>query len=198
MFTGLIRQIGEIAAVAQQGDAMRLTVACDFLALMDGDTPAQCSGASIAVDGVCLTVVDFDNQSFTCELSAETLSRSLAKHYEVGQPVNLEPAMRASDRLGGHIVQGHVDQVAHCRHIEKQAEFTVFTFSGLVQSLFIEKGSIAINGISLTVNACEKDCVTITCIPHTLAHTTLQHLQIGDAVNVEFDYLVKIALSQTQ
>ncbi|MGW8160934.1 MAG: riboflavin synthase, partial [Desulfobulbales bacterium] len=150
-------------------------------------------GESIAVNGVCLTARDIRGNRFLVDVSPETLSRSGLGSLQTGSGVNLERALRLSDRLGGHLVSGHVDDLGRLEDRKRVGDFTLFTFS-LSRSLakyVIEKGSIAINGVSLTVNSCREDRFTVSIIPHTLAVTTLGELNPGDMVNIEVDIIGK-------
>lgn len=150
-------------------------------------------GESIAVNGVCLTARNIQGNRFAADVSPESLARTGLGAVRVGDRVNLERALRLSDRLGGHLVSGHVDAQARVEQRRPAGDFTLFTFSldqGLTRYI-IEKGSIAINGISLTVNRCERDRFSVSIIPHTLQETTLGTLKEGDLVNVEVDMIGK-------
>jgi riboflavin synthase len=187
MFTGLVAALGSISAIEQSADGVRVTVAADGLAsqLRDGD--------SVAVNGVCLTAVEVGEQWFAAEVMNETLARSSLRDATVGTPVNLELPLRPSDRLGGHIVQGHVDGVGS---IEQRVDdgFAVrvkVTAPGEVLRYVVEKGSIAVDGISLTVAAVDSRSFTVSLIPETLQRTNLGSASPGTEVNLEVDVLAK-------
>ncbi len=187
MFTGIIDHIATIQAIEKNNAAMQLTIAHQFGALTLGE--------SIAVDGVCLTVTDSTFDTFQCQLSSETLQLTTAANYQVGESVNCERAMQASDRFGGHIVTGHVDTTLTVAAIKSHDDFSKYHFSGVAKKdlgLLAMKGSAAVNGVSLTINTLTEDGFSVMLIPHTLALTNLSALKVGDAVNVEFDYLAKL------
>ncbi|HIK25818.1 MAG TPA: riboflavin synthase [Thermosynechococcus sp. M46_R2017_013] len=188
MFTGIIQAIGMLQ---QYSESQLVITATDAPFLRD-----MAIGDSIAVDGVCLTVEAFDATGFTVSVSPETLQRTtLAAKAAAGAMVNLEPALRVGDKVGGHFVTGHVDGVGTVLAIAPTGSSWEFTFSApeFVAAYIIPKGSIAINGISLTVAHCNEkgDEFSIAVIPHTYAETTLQFLRLGDEVNLEADLLGK-------
>ena len=188
MFTGLIQGLGQL----QSYSASQLSVMTDAQAILDG----LALGDSIAVDGICLTVETIQDQGFTVTTSPETMNRStLSEAVRQGWPVNLEPALRAGDRLGGHFVTGHVDGVGSVLEIVTSQSAWTFTFAAPppVARLIVEKGSIAINGISLTVADCKSDGSTfaVAVIPHSFGLTNLNQLEVGRAVNFETDVLGK-------
>jgi riboflavin synthase len=188
MFTGLIEEIGELRRVHRQGQAMVLTIGARKV-LEDVKL-----GDSIAVSGVCLTVIGFDSSSVSMDVMPETFRKTNLKQLTVGQPVNLERAMTANARFGGHIVQGHVDSVARVvsRHNEDNA--VVFRFEPEDPAMLkyvLTGGSIAVDGISLTVVEATDTEFTVSIIPHTLAETALQFKRPGDTVNLECDVLGK-------
>ena len=187
MFTGIIERMGTVRDVARSGDVLRLRI--------EDPTPRQGLrvGDSIAVDGVCLTAVDVGGGSFAVELSPETVARTTLGALGVGQRVHLEDALRLGDPLGGHIVQGHVDCVATLRRIEPTGECTVLRY-GLPEEFarfLVEKGSVAVDGVSLTVNACGRNWFEVTIIPHTMRHTHLVDRGVGARVNIETDVLAR-------
>jgi len=187
MFTGLIEEQGRIRERTPSGDGERVRVEAG-LVLSDAS-----HGDSIAVSGVCLTVVDQDETSFTADVMAETLRHSAAGNWEIGKPVNLERAAAVGDRLGGHIVQGHVDGVARIMSITPGEKWSVVRFSlahGLAP-LVARKGSIALDGVSLTVSAVGRDWAEVSLIPETLSVTTLGVLSVGDEINVETDIVAR-------
>jgi riboflavin synthase len=185
MFTGIITAIGEV----RERSSERLVIAAEPIA---ADLKV---GGSIAVNGVCLTAVSIDQTQgqFGVELSPETLRRTNLGSLRPGDRVNLELPLRLGDRLGGHLVQGHVDALGEVVSIEPQGEFYLFTFrvDPAHEPLLVEKGSIAIDGVSLTPFHIWEGRFEVAVIPHTLRATTLQGLQPGDKVNIEFDILAK-------
>ncbi|MBT2228784.1 riboflavin synthase [Nonomuraea sp. NEAU-A123] len=187
MFTGIIEEKGDIVAVEAVGDSALLSVRGPIV------TSDARHGESIAVNGVCLTVVDVQGDVFTVDVIKESLDRSSLGALDVGSAVNLERAVRADQRLGGHIVQGHVDGTAVLRSREPGANWDNLRFS-LPESFaryVAEKGSIAIDGISLTVTTVDDDSFGVSLIPTTLKLTTLGELEVGDMVNIEVDVIAK-------
>lgn len=187
MFTGIIQGRGRVQRAQASGGGMVFLMESDF-DLVDPE-----EGESIAVNGVCLTARDIKGNSFLVDVSPESLSRTGLGGLKTGSRVNLERALRLSDRLGGHMVSGHVDTRGRVEDRRSNGDFTLFTFS-LSRSLIkyvIEKGSIAINGVSLTVNSCQGEQFTVSIIPHTLAVTTLGELKPGAMVNIEVDIIGK-------
>lgn len=152
-------------------------------------------GESIAVNGVCLTALPVTETSFSSDLSPETLERTTLGKLTIGTTVNLERALRLGDRLGGHIVQGHVDTVAALAAIEQQGEFALYRWSCARESMryVIEKGSIAVDGVSLTVVAPDEESFAAALIPETLSRTNLGSMRVGTEVNLEFDVMAKYA-----
>ena len=187
MFTGIIQHAGVIHANERGDHSSRLVVRADF-----GESIER--GESIAVNGVCLTALPVHG-GFAADLSEETLERSTLGSLAIGRQVNVERAMRLSDRLGGHLVQGHVDTTGTLLSIEEQGEFAVFRwgFPQQFAPLVVEKGSIAVDGISLTIVAPDGASFSAALIPETLQRTTLGLAKAGDAVNLEFDMMARIA-----
>ena len=187
MFTGIIEEVGQIAAVDDTGEFRTLRIRAGHI--LDGIT----AGASIAVNGVCLTVRTFTPDSFTAELSRETLDRTSLTHLRAGATVNLERPMRADGRFGGHLVQGHVDGVGRIREFSRNGDAWTLKIGVPQQALryIVEKGSIAVDGISLTVAAMKPPVVEVAIIPHTFENTNLEHARAGDTVNLEFDIIAK-------
>jgi riboflavin synthase len=186
MFTGIVEELGRVEAVEQTADAARLRVAGVAL---DDLHP----GDSVSVNGVCLTAADLHADGFTADVMQETLRRSTLGRLSAGDPVNLERAVTPTTRLGGHIVQGHVDGVATVaarRPAEQWDEVDLALPEGLA-AYVVEKGSITIDGVSLTVASIVADVVTVSLIPETLRRTTLGQRAVGDQVNVEVDILAK-------
>lgn len=193
MFTGIVDHCGRIQEIAKEGVGIRLRVGSEFSDLALGE--------SIAVDGVCLTVTKISTGAFECELSPETLEKTTAFDYHSGARVNLERALRLSDRLGGHIVTGHVDGLVKLLARERVGEFCRMEFGPVPKSmlgLVIDKGSIALNGVSLTVNKVFEDKIEAMLIPHTLERTNLGELETGRALNVEYDWLSKMVARQME
>jgi riboflavin synthase len=187
VFTGIVEELGTVVAIEQLSDAARLTVRG---AVVTAD--AQ-HGASIAVNGVCLTVVDHDGDWFTADVMAETLSRSSLGDLRAGSPVNLERPVRLSDRLGGHLVQGHVDGVACivARDAGEHWEVVRIELPAGLARYVVEKGSITVDGVSLTVSGVGLDWFEVSLIPTTLALTTLGRKSPGEPVNLEVDVVAK-------
>jgi len=187
MFTGLIEDVGRVYRWQTRKGAGTLTVTTR---LPLGEMGL---GSSIAVNGACLTMVDKAQDRFTVEVSPETLTRTSLKHLRRGSPVNLERPIRLSDRLGGHLVTGHVDGIAIAREIKKRGKFTFFSFQvpPSIHPFLVPKGSVAVDGISLTVNQCEKQRFSVAIIPYTLRRTNLLGLRVGAKVNIETDIIGK-------
>jgi riboflavin synthase len=189
MFTGIITDQGTILALEQAGD-LRVRIGTGY------DVSGIDLGASIACDGVCLTVVDLgrDPQNwFEVQVSAETLSKSNLDTWAIGRTVNLERALKVGDELGGHIVSGHVDGVAHVVDIRDEGDSTRVTFEAppALARFIAPKGSVALNGTSLTVNEVEGNRFGINFIPHTKTVTTWGRVAVGDAINLEIDTLAR-------
>jgi riboflavin synthase len=187
VFTGIVEELGEVVARTELADAARLTVRGPLV------TSDVAAGDSIAVNGVCLTVVDADAGIFTADVMRETLDRSSLGGLSAGSPVNLERAVRVQDRLGGHLVQGHVDGTASILSVRAAEHWTVVTVS-LPTDLaryVVEKGSITVDGVSLTVSAVGHNSFEVSLIPTTLERTTLGRKGVGDAVNLEVDITAK-------
>jgi len=187
MFTGIVEELGTIAGVDRGTDSARLTVRGPLV------TRDATHGASIAVNGVCLTVVEHADGEFTVDVMAETLSRSSLGSLRAGDRVNLERAMAAGGRFGGHVVQGHVDGTAQVLERVPGDRWAIVRLSlpaGLARYV-VEKGSITVDGVSLTVASVDDTSFTVSLIPTTLDLTTLGHTGIGDLVNLEVDVLAK-------
>lgn len=187
MFTGIIEELGIIKAIRSQSGGIRLSVSGKVV--FDGIS----IGDSIAVNGACLTVTEFNNSVFSADVSRETVDKTSVSKLRVGDKVNLERAMRLSDRLGGHLVAGHVDAVGVIRGIVNKGDASIFTFDAPndVMKYLIYKGSVAIDGVSLTVNEVLGSRFSVSIIPHTAAMTTLGFKKIGDTVNIEADMIGK-------
>ena len=187
MFTGLIEDLGTLQEIRTGTDQARLTVAT-------GLPIAELTlGESIAINGVCLTVTSFGNGAFSADVSPETLNCTSLGRLSRGVRVNLERALRFSDRLGGHLVTGHVDGLGRIveRRMDGNAWFFKFQTDAAVSAFLVAKGSVTIDGISLTVNEVIEDTFSLTIIPHTLSMTTLQDRKIGEEVNIETDLIGK-------
>jgi riboflavin synthase len=186
MFTGIITDIGRVTRLDRQGD-LRATIATQY------DMATVDIGASIACNGVCLTVVEKAAGWFSVDASAETLSKTTLGGWTEGVRVNLERALRLGDELGGHIVSGHVDGLAEITSMRDEGGSTRFTFriSPALARFIAPKGSVALDGTSLTVNEVDGTSFGVNIIPHTKAHTTWGILQVGDRVNLEIDTLAR-------
>ena len=186
MFTGIIEEIGKIVRIEREQANLHLYVKSSFTNELKIDQ-------SVAHNGVCLTVVAIDGDVYQVTAIAETLAKTHLGSLQVGDAVNLERGMLLNTRLDGHIVQGHIDQTGTCSAIQEEAGSTRFTFqyNPSTGNVVIEKGSITVNGVSLTVVDATRDSFSVAVIPYTLAHTNLQHLQIGNIVNLEFDVIGK-------
>ncbi|MEO6264722.1 MAG: riboflavin synthase [Luteimonas sp.] len=188
MFTGLIEGVGSLATRDMRDGDARLRIAVDTLLFDDAQL-----GESIAVNGVCLTVVAFDREGFEADASNETLTLTTLGSLPIGAALNLERAMRPSDRLGGHLVSGHVDGVGRVLRVEPDARAQRWMFAAPQPLLryIAQKGSICIDGVSLTVNAVDGAVFEVTLVPHTIAHTVFAHTVVGDAVNLEVDLVAR-------
>jgi riboflavin synthase len=187
MFTGIIEGLGTLVEVRSGAQAKRIVVATDF------DLAGTRIGDSIAVNGVCLTAVSLNGRRFAADVSPETVAITTFGAAQVGQRVNLERALRLSDRLDGHLVSGHIDGAARLVRREKLENAILLSFgagSDLLRYM-IFKGSVAVSGVSLTINHCDGDGFQVSIIPHTAALTTLGELKPGDAVNIETDLIGK-------
>lgn len=197
MFTGIIQAVGKVVSVAPTDAGRRFVFGLGALA----GKPLRL-GDSVAVNGACLTVVAQDSASFAADVSAETLRVTTLGSLVAGSPVNLEPALTLQDPLGGHLVTGHVDGVGSVALIRPEGAATVLRFRlpPELERYVARKGSICIDGVSLTVNAVEEGCVQVTLIPHTLEQTIMQNYRTGSAVNVEIDlvarYVERLLVSQ--
>jgi riboflavin synthase len=193
VFSGLIDHCGTIEAVERWNDTLRVWIHSTFEDLQIGE--------SISVDGACLTVTTTKNGSFQCDVSPETLRLTVAAGYESGMRVHLERALRVGDRLGGHWVTGHVDTTLTLTQSEERGDCRYLRFDGVHSKdrpLLTRKGSVSVNGVSLTVNEVGDGYFSVVVIPHTLQKTTLGALQIGAAVNIEWDWMAKVVLEALQ
>ena len=188
MFTGLIQSVGTLLQREPRGGDVRLRIGTGTLPFDD-----VALGESIAVNGVCLTVIEFDASSFAVDASTETLALTTLGGLAIGAPVNLERAMLPTDRLGGHLVSGHVDGVGRVREVWPDARSQRWRFEvpAALRKYIATKGSICVDGVSLTVNGVDAAGFEVALIPHTVAHTAFSATQVGDAVNLEVDLVAR-------
>lgn len=185
MFTGIIETVGEIEQLSKEGENLQIKIKSSIASELQIDQ-------SISHNGVCLTVVGISDDSYTVTAIKETLDKSNLKNLKKGSLVNLERAMKLGDRLDGHIVQGHVDGTAICNNIEEAGGSWVFTFEYDNQEFStVEKGSITVNGVSLTVVNSKKGAFSVAIIPYTYENTNFKEIEIGREVNLEFDIIGK-------
>ncbi len=187
MFTGLIEEVGQVTAISPTGEGLSLVIDAPTIG-------AECAaGDSVAVNGICLTVEQTNGSLLRFYVGAESVQRTTANNWRRGTVVNLERALAAGQRMGGHFVQGHVDCVSKLIRRTPSAETIYFTFSlpALWRPFVVEKGSIAIDGISLTVTSVTEEDLSVAIIPYTLEHTNLGRLSAGAQVNIEVDILAK-------
>ena len=186
MFTGIIETLGTVKALEKDGDNIHITIQSNLTNELKIDQ-------SVAHNGVCLTVVNINNDVYTVTAIKETIDKTNLSFWNVNDVVNLERAMRLGDRLDGHIVQGHVDQVAVCKNIEEANGSWYFTFEydKNLHNITIEKGSITVNGVSLTVVNSKENEFSVAIIPYTYAHTNFHNFKIGTKINLEFDVIGK-------
>ena len=188
MFTGLVEEVGTIKSIEPIGaNQSKLVISCQMI------QEGMKLGDSVAVNGVCLTVIRFDSQKIDVELSTETLKKSLFSKKGTGTIVNLERALQVGDRLGGHIVQGHVDSLATVLQIDKTGDFyeIAFSLNTDISRYLVDKGSITIDGISLTIAKLTETDFSVAIIPHTFQNTALSSLQPGSAVHIETDIIAR-------
>ena len=188
MFTGIIQDVGTVLALERRAGDVRLRLGVEQISLANTQP-----GDSIAVSGVCLTALDIDASGFAADVSNETLSLTTLGSLAVGSRVNLEPALRAGDPLGGHLVSGHVDGLGEVIAIEGDARSVRMRFKvpSALAKYFARKGSVAIDGVSLTVNEVEDDIFGVNLIPHTQSVTTLGEFTVGRRVNLEVDTIAR-------
>lgn len=192
MFTGLIEKVGILASATARSDGMRLVIRHDVW------TEPLTLGESVAVEGACLTVTAATPGEFACDVLKETLDRTTLGGKRTGTAVNLERALRAGDRLGGHFVTGHVDAVGKVLALTRRGDDWILEVEGgpLVMEQVVYKGSIAVNGVSLTVAEARARSFVVHMIPHTWKHTSLNGLHVGEGVNLETDLLGKYVIKQ--
>ena len=187
MFSGIIQKTGKIHEIKRNDDGARLTVSVD---LFLDDVKL---GDSIALDGACITVVSFDSSKFESDLSNETLNKTTLSNLRIGDECNLEKAMMLNERIGGHLVSGHIDGVGVVESIEKDGESFWFKIKAdkQIMKYVVYKGSVAVDGISLTIAECDKGSFSVAIIPHTLECTTLNNKEVDSNVNLEVDMIGK-------
>ena len=184
MFTGIIEQLGHITKVVKEDENVHFTVKADFTNELKVDQ-------SVAHNGTCLTVVEINGNEYVVTAIKETLDKTNLGTWEVGTKVNLERCMQMNGRLDGHIVQGHVDTTATCISIENQEGSWKFTFQYETEQVTVEKGSITVNGVSLTVVDSKPNQFSVCIIPFTYEHTNFHQLEVGSKINLEFDIIGK-------
>ncbi|HHY0481581.1 riboflavin synthase [Vibrio parahaemolyticus] len=188
MFTGIVEAVGKLTAITPKGEDITVTVEVGKLDMSDVKL-----GDSIATNGVCLTVIDFGSNYYSADLSLETLKKTGFANYQIGEKVNLEKAMLPTTRFGGHIVSGHVDgvgEIVERNQVGRAIEFWV-AMPAEISKYVAEKGSITVDGISLTVNDLRKNAFKLTIVPHTCEETTIDQFQVGRKVNLEVDVLAR-------
>lgn len=184
MFTGIIEQLGIVRAIRKEDENVHFTISTSFISELKIDQ-------SIAHNGCCLTVVELNDEQYSVTAIQETLDKTNLGLWDIGDKINLERCMQLNGRLDGHIVQGHVDTVAECIHILDQEGSWKYTFHYSGEHVTVEKGSITVNGVSLTVVDSKINEFSVCIIPYTFEHTNFHKLQIGDKVNLEFDIIGK-------
>ena len=192
MFTGLVEALGTVRSLADETDAKRVIVEVPA-SFLENAPPSKRLGDSIAINGCCLTVVAADGELWSFQAGHETIAKTNLGRLKVGDAVNLERAMPADGRFGGHIVQGHVDGVGRVAAIDSQSDFADYTIDvpASLAAQMVEKGSVAVDGVSLTLVRVTTTSFQVMLIPHTLAVTTLGRRKVGDEVNIETDVLAK-------
>lgn len=188
MFTGLIQGVGRLRALEPRGGDVRIHIDTGTLPFTE-----VAMGESIAVNGVCLTVVAFDATMFAADASTETLALTTLGQLRESQPLNLERALQAQDRLGGHLVSGHVDGVGRVLDVREDARAQRWRFSlpRALAKYVAKKGSVCVDGVSLTVNGVDAESFDVALIPHTVSHTAFAETRVGDAVNLEIDLVAR-------
>jgi riboflavin synthase len=184
MFTGIIEEVAEVIKIQKEAENIHFSIKAKMTSDLKIDQ-------SVAHNGCCLTVVKIENDIYTVTAIQETLDKTNLNEWKIGAPVNLERCMQMNGRLDGHIVQGHVDTVGVCTEIEDQKGSWKFTFQYQNEQLTVEKGSITVNGTSLTVVDSKKDSFSVCIIPYTFENTNFSSLKVGDQVNLEFDIIGK-------
>jgi riboflavin synthase len=185
MFTGLVAEIGTIKNITRNSNQFKLEITAREM-LQDIKI-----GDSIAVNGICLTVTDFSADSFVVDVAPVTLQKTSLENAAAGLRVNLEPALKLQDRLGGHLVTGHINTTAHINFIQQTSNSVIMRFTTANTKYLVSEGSICLDGISLTLAKVDRDGFSISVIPHTWQNTNLHYRKIGDRVNLEFDIIAK-------
>jgi riboflavin synthase len=191
VFTGLVQGMAEIISIKEQAQCRRL--------IINGELGTIQAGESIAVNGVCLSTLHDSSNEFSCDISPETFTVTTLSDLKVGDKVNIEKAMSVNEKFGGHYVTGHIDTIATITALEKSLDFTrvkVSNFGIDANAYLISKGSICLDGVSLTINNSDSNTIELMIIPHTLKYTTLANWTIGQKVNVEFDYFIRVIAHQ--
>lgn len=188
MFTGLIQAVGQIQDVQEKNGDLQFTIDTGFNSMQDVEL-----GDSIACDGVCLTVTAINQKCIDVDVSVETINKTTVSQWIRGSLVNLEKSLTLQDKLGGHLVSGHVDAQGTCRSITESARSNVYEFEipNELTKFVVDKGSITINGVSLTVNTIKNNLISINLIPHTMDHTNLGQINVGDSINLEIDTIAR-------
>lgn len=184
MFTGIIENLGEIIAIKKEKENIHFTLKSSFANELKIDQ-------SIAHNGVCLTVIDLGNDNYTVTAIKETLEKTNLSSWKQGDKINIERCMKLGERLDGHIVQGHVDKTGICESIKKENGSWKFTFSYTGNEKTVEKGSVTLNGVSLTVVDSKENAFSVCIIPYTYKNTNFHNVQVGSAINIEFDIIGK-------
>ena len=196
MFTGIIENLSKIKEIKKEGDNLSINFISDIASELKVDQ-------SISHNGICLTVVKIVDKTYCVTAIKETILKSSIQKWKTGDLINIERAMKLGDRLDGHMVQGHVDQTAVCKNIIEEDGSWYFDFEySASENMTIEKGSIAVNGVSLTVVNSKENSFSVAIIPYTYNHTNFKNMRIGDMVNIEFDmigkYITKIISNQNK
>ncbi|MFY7743524.1 MAG: riboflavin synthase [Flavobacterium sp.] len=186
MFTGIIETLGRIKTIKKEQDNIHISISSDITNELKIDQ-------SVAHNGICLTVVAIENDCYTVTAIKETIEKTNLGHWNTGDVVNLERAMRLGDRLDGHIVQGHVDQIGKCINVENAngSWYYTFEYDSSLNNITIEKGSITVNGVSLTVVNSKRNEFSVAIIPYTYEHTNFHAINEGSVINLEFDVIGK-------
>ena len=186
MFTGIIETLGIVQEIKKEKDNVHITIASSITDELQIDQ-------SVAHNGICMTVVGINNNLYTVTAIGETIKKTNISHWQIGDSVNLERAMKLGDRLDGHIVQGHVDQIGNCI-VAKETNgswYYTFEYDESLENITIEKGSVTVNGVSLTVVDSRKNEFSVAIIPYTFEHTNFKNFKVGTKVNLEFDVIGK-------
>jgi riboflavin synthase len=192
MFTGIIEHIGQVVSLQKEAENLHISMRTPITQELKIDQ-------SVAHNGVCLTVVNIQDDVYTVTVIQESLQKTNLGHLQIGDKVNIERCMKLGDRLDGHMVQGHVDQTARCIAVEDAEGSYVFTFQyQKKENITVEKGSICVNGVSLTVVNSQDDAFSVAIIPYTYQHTNFHNFKVGSIVNLEFDIIGKYIAKMNQ